>query len=299
MELRHLRYFAAVADTLHFGRAARELHIVQPALSQQIKRLERELGVPLLARTKRHVRLTEPGRLFLQEARRVLAQTEVAVRTAKRAAAGGVGRLAVGFSEIAMWTALPTILRAYRDRYPEVEITFNERPIPRLFEGLAQGQFDVCCIPLPLPGNGLGYKIIADAPLIVALPAGHPLVKRRLVPLTALGREPFVSFPLSLKTRLIDDLILATCSNAGFAPRIVQEAEPLHTIIALVSAGIGVTLAPGWVENFRHPGVVYRRITPAGPRFKLAVVWRAAMPSPTVTMFIALLEAMASRIPPR
>jgi len=299
VELRHLRYFAAVADALHFGHAATQLHIVQPALSQQIKRLERELGVPLLTRSRRHVQLTEPGRLFLQEARRVLAQSEVAVRTARRAAAGHVGRLAVGFSEIAMWTSLPKLLRTYRDQYPEVEITFNERPIPRLLEGLAQGQFDVCCIPLPLPGDGLGSKIIADAPLIVALPEGHPLAGRRRVPLTALAREPFVSFPLSLKTRLIDDLILATCSNAGFAPRVVQEAEPLHTIIALVSAGIGVTLAPGWIENFRHAGVVYRRITPAGPRFKLAVVWRTATPSPTVTKFIALLETMVSRIRPR
>lgn len=299
MELRQLRYFAAVADTLHFGRAAAELHIVQPALSQQIKRLERELGVPLLARTKRHVQLTEPGRLFLQQARLTLAQSEMAVRTAKRAAAGGVGRLAVGFSEIAMWTAFPKILRAYRDRYPEVEITFNERPVPRLLEGLAQGQFEVCCVPLPLPGNGLGWKIIADAPLVAALPEGHPLAGRRRVPLTALAHEPFVTFPLSLKTRLIDDLILATCAKAGFGPRIVQEAEPLHTIIALVSAGIGVTLAPGWAENSRHPGVVYRRLTPAGPRFKLAVVWRAAAPSPTVTQFTALLETMDLRARPR
>ncbi len=298
MELRHLRYFAAVADALHFGRAAAQLHVVQPALSQQIKRLERELGVPLLTRTRRHVQLTEPGRLFLQEARRVLAQSEVAVRTAQRAAVGDVGRLAVGFVEIAMWTAFPKILRAYRDRYPEVEITLNDRPIPRLLEGLAQGQFDIVCIPLPLPGNGLGSKIIADAPLIAALPEGHPLARRHRVPLTALAHEPFVGFPLSLRTRLIDDL-LATCSNAGFAPRIVQEAEPLHTIIALVSAGIGVTLAPAWVENFRRAGVVYRRITPAGPRFKLAVVWRAATLSSTVTKFIALVDTTVSRTRPR
>jgi DNA-binding transcriptional LysR family regulator len=298
MELRQLRYFVAVANALHFGRAAAELHIVQPALSQQVKRLERELGVLLLTRTKRRVQLTEPGRLFLQQARLTVAQSELGVRTTKRAAVGSVGRLAVGFSEIAMWTAFPRVLRAYRDRYPEVEITFNERPIPRLLDGLAHGELEICCIPLPLPGNGFGWKIIADAPLIAALPGGHLLTGRRRVPLTALAREPFVTFPLSLKTRLIDDLILAMSSNAGFGPRIVQEAEPLHTIIALVSAGMGVALAPGWVVNFRHAGVVYRQLTPAGPRFKLAVVWRTPAPSPTVTKFIALLETMGPRTRP-
>lgn len=293
MELRHLRYFVAVADTLHFGRAAAQLHIVQPAVSQQIKRLEREIGVPLFTRTRRQVRLTEPGRLFLQEARRVLAQTDVAVHTAQRAAVGDIGRLSVGFSQIAMWTVFPTMLRAYRDRYPGVELGFNERPIPRLLEGLETGQFDVICVPLPLPGAVFRSKIIAEAPLVVALPKGHSLAARQRVPLTALAHEPFVVFPLSLKTRLIDDL-LALHKEAGFAPRIVQEAEPLHSVLSLVSAGIGVILVPAWVEHFPRPGVVYRRVVPAGPRFRLAVVWRADARSPTVGEFIAMVEGMSS-----
>lgn len=294
MELRHLRYFVAVADTLHFGRAAAQLHIVQPALSQQIKRLERDLGVLLFTRTRRRVQLTEPGRLLLQEARRVLAQTDVAVRTAQRAAVGHIGRLSVGFTQIAMWTAFPKMLRAYRDRYPGIELAFNERPIPRLLEGLETGQFDVICVPLPLPGSAFRSKIIADAPLVVALPRGHPLAERHRVPLTALAREPFAAFPLSLKTRLIDDLIMALRKDAGFAPRVVQEAEPLHSILSLVSAGIGVVLAPAWVQNFPGPGIVYRRVTPAGPRFRLAVVWRPAAPPPTVVKFIAVVDNMSS-----
>jgi DNA-binding transcriptional LysR family regulator len=296
MELRHLRYFVTVADALHFGRAAAQLHIVQPALSQQIKQLERELGVSLLTRTRRHVQLTEPGRLFLRDARRILAESESAMRTAQRAAVGDVGRLAVGFSEIAMWTVFPKILRTYRDRYPEVEITFNERPVLRLMEGLTHGQFDICCIPLPLFGSGFRWKVIAHTHLVAALPKGHRLATRRRVPLAALAQEQFVSFPLSWTARLVEDSLLARGSDDALVPRIVQEAEPLHTILALVGAGLGVTLAPAWVEDFRRDAVEYRRLIPAGPHVRLAVVWRGATLSPTVTRFLMLLDTMVSRV---
>src|SRR5687768_10910437 len=180
MELRHLRYFVAVAEELHFGRAAARLRVAQPALSQQIKQLERELGVTLLARTRRRVALTEPGRLFLTEARRTLAQAASAVEVARRAAAGHAGRLRIGHVDIALWGVLPTLVRVYRERYPGVALSLRETLPARQLAALRAGELDVGIGPPPTSGPFETAPVSAD-PVLLALPSGHRLAAQESV----------------------------------------------------------------------------------------------------------------------
>ena len=287
MELRHLRYFVAVAEELHFGRAASRLNVVQPALSQQIQQLERELGVSLLARTKRRVALTAPGHAFLAEARRTLADSEAAVRAARSAAAGEVGRLRVGFVDLATWSVLPAVLRTYRQRYPHVELALVELHREPQREALVRGDLDVGCFSLREHGGVLAGKRLIDDPLVVALPHAHALARRARVPIALLENEPWVLFPRELKTLYVE-LVLAACVASGFVPRVVQEASQMHTLRALVSAGFGVSLLPSAVAASGHPDIDFRPLARAAPRLPLDVVWRQGDLSAAGEQFVAV-----------
>lgn len=286
MELRHLRYFVAVAEELHFGRAALRLRVAQPALSQQIQQLERELGVVLLARTRRRVALTEPGRAFLAEARRTLADADHAARAARRAAAGEIGRLRVGYVDLATYLVLPAILRAYRARYPVVSLTLTELHREPLRDALARGDLDVGFFVLRESDGAFAATRVAANPLVVALPAGHALARRARVPLAALAEELWVLFPRELKTQYVE-LVLATCAAAEFVPRVVQEASQLHTLAALVSAGVGVALLPS-AAGAPRLGVVFRPLAGPAPVLPLDLVWRVGDLSPTAAQFVAV-----------
>src|SRR5512133_1148541 len=186
IELRHLRYFVAVAEELHFGRAAQRLHIAQPGLSQQIQALESELGVSLLARTRRRVELTAAGQVFLDEGRRALAQVERAENLTRRAASGEIGRLTIGGTESATWVVLPELLRDFRRRYPNVDLAIREMPSPLQLEALRNGEIDVGFVRPPVGTDGLVARTILEERLGILLPKAHPLAKRSEIPIRVL-----------------------------------------------------------------------------------------------------------------
>ncbi len=287
MELRHLRYFVAVAEELHFGRAATRLGMAQPPLSQQIRRLEEELGVLLFERTKRRVQLTEAGRVFLDEARRTLAQAERAARAAQRAQRGEIGRLEVGYVGSAAFDVLPEILRTFRARFPEVELALHELTTAQQVRALDDERIGVGFLRPPLYDGRLASRVILREPLVVALPATHPLAHHRRIPLGALAGEPFILYPRHLAPGPYDQ-VLSLCHQAGFSPRVTQEAVEMQTIAGLVAAGIGVSLVVATVQDLRSSGVVYRALDGAAPTMDLAIAWRRDDPSRVLAAFLGI-----------
>jgi DNA-binding transcriptional LysR family regulator len=290
IELRHLRYFIAVAEELHFGRAAQRLHIAQPGLSQQIQALEAELGVSLLARTRRRVELTAAGQVFLEEGRRALAQVERAQNLARRAATGEFGRLTIGGTESATWVVLPELLRDFRRRYPNVDLAIREMPSPLQLEALRNGEIDVGFVRPPVGTDGLIARTILEERLGVLLPKAHPLAKCSEMPIRALRDEPLVVHPA--RPSGWADFMVNICRDAGFAPRVGQEASETATAVSFVAAGLGLTIVPVSLKGFVRPGVVYRPIADPAPRAQLLLVHRSGAMTPTLTKLLAVAEGL-------
>lgn len=286
MELRHLRYFAAVAEELHFGRAARQLHIVQPALSKQIAMLESELGVQLLRRNRRRVELTDAGRAFLADARKVLAQAERAVERASAAARGESGVLVAGFIPPALNSVLPAALGRYRGRYPGVRLVLRESTNRAAVEGVLAGRYHVAFVRVPFGDAGLRCELACEEPVMLALPAGHPLAALAEVPLAALRDEEFAMIPRSQEPEL-HDYYLACCAEAGFSPRMVHEVSTTLVAVGLVAAGAGVAFVPSSTAVVARCGVVYRPLRHPAPLLRLAAVWRPD-PGPVLRSFLDL-----------
>jgi DNA-binding transcriptional LysR family regulator len=289
VELRHLRYFVAVAEELHFGRAAARLNIAQPALSQQIKQLERELGALLLARTKRRVALTEPGRLFLAEARRTLTQAALAVDVARGAEAGEVGRLRVGYVDAALWGPLPEVIRAFRERFPRVTLTMLERMPAEQPADLRRGDIDLAIGPPPPADAPVETTPFTEEAVTVALPAAHPLASGEAIAIGELADDPWVLVPARVPSQL-RNVALRAAAAAGFTPRVAQEARELDTLIALVSAGLGVTLAPASAARLPRPGVVFRPLVGESLSFRLVALRRRGLAPPAVRSFLEVLR---------
>ncbi|GMA17188.1 LysR family transcriptional regulator [Deinococcus metallilatus] len=272
MELRHLRHFVALAEEEHFGRAAERVFVVQQALSNSIKNLEDEVGVPLVLRTTRRVQLTPAGREFLVGARETLAQAAQTVERARRAARGEVGRLTVGFVSGLAFGGLPEIVRAFRELYPNVSVDLRELTAQEQEAGLRGGQIDVGLMLLPVRDPGLDSQPLWRQPLVAALPAGHPLARRRRLRIADLRDERFVFFPRHLRATYFDQ-VMRWCSGAGFTPNVVQEAIEIPTLLSLVAAGVGVFLPIQFFERLSLPGVVYRPLEDA-PLIDIVAVWR-------------------------
>ncbi|WP_026146336.1 LysR family transcriptional regulator [Zestomonas thermotolerans] len=298
MELRHLRYFVAVAEELHFGRAAERLGISQPPLSQQIQALEEELGARLLERTNRRVALTEVGRLFLAEARQVLAQSDKAVQLARRAQRGEIGELKIGFTSSAPFTStIPRSIFAFRQAYPAVHLELLEMSSRQVVAALQERRVQVGVIrPLALP-EGMERTELFREPLVAVLRADHPLAQGRDggIGLAELAEEPFVYFPVSFGTGLYDQLLELT-RQAGFTPRIAQEAGEAMTIIGLVAAGLGVSVLPASFRRMRIDGVVFLELLDPGATSAVWLVRRSRECSPQALAFVELLtrEAFAA-----
>jgi DNA-binding transcriptional LysR family regulator len=292
LELRHLRYFVAVAEELHFGRAAQRLHMAQPPLSQQIRSLEREVGVPLLERTHRRVRLTAAGAAFYDEARSILDHVKLAVQLAQRAGHGEIGRLAIGFVGSAMYGLLPDIVRVYRSRYPDVELSLTEAPTVEQVTAIREGRIDVGFVRTSVTDSALRCETLLAEPLVVALPQDHARAGAPSVALRHLAEEPFVIFPRQLGHGFYD-VILAACLQAGFQPRIVQEAIQMQTIVSLVAAGIGIALVPQSMENAARRGVAYVALDAPAPEVELAAVWRCDDSSPALHNFLEVAYTLA------
>ena len=259
MDLRRLNYFTAVAEELHFGRAARRLHISQPPLSQQIQALERELGVALFERAGHRISLTEAGQELLPRARALAAQAEAARTAVQRIGRGEAGELEIGFTGSVPFTPLmPRLLHAFRAAYPQVRLQLLELTTHAQIERLVEGTLD---IGLFRPTEHallaqLETRVLLREPLLVALPAGNPLARRKRLPLAALAQEDFITYARSSSTGLHDQL-RTLCLKAGFSPRIVQEAREMPTVIGLVAAGVGVALVAASMRHIQLPGIVF------------------------------------------
>ncbi|MNF67179.1 HTH-type transcriptional regulator BenM [compost metagenome] len=298
MELRHLRYFIAVAEELHFGRAAEQLGISQPPLSQQIQALEEEIGARLLERTNRRVELTEAGRLFLDESRQVLAQVDKAVQLARRAQRGELGELKVGFTSSAPFTStVPRSIHAFRQAYPDVHLELHEMSSAETVKALLEDSVQVGVIrPLALPDNLQAEELFRE-PLVAVLRADHPLAEgsEEGLAIATLAEEPFVFFPRTFGTGLYDQLI-ALAREAGYSPRIAQEASEAMTIIGLVSAGLGVSVLPASFRRTRVDGVVYRTLLDPGATTAVWLVRRRGERSPLALSFVELVTREAAAL---
>ncbi len=284
MELRHLRYFVAVAEELHFGRASTRLGIAQPPLSQQIRQLERELGAALFNRTKRRVELTPAGRAFLEHTRQILAETERAKRVVRRAGRGEIGRLAIGFVSSADLDVLPRVLRVWNERFPDVEVELHALLTAAQVDALQRGRLDVGFIRLPADETTLVVESIRREPLVVALSERHRLARAKRVRLGDLASETMLLFARHTAPGYFD-VFIGACRRAGFTPRLLAPGS-MQTNLALVSAGLGVSLMPASIRNLRRSGVVYRPLAPPVTQVEMAIAYRRDEPSAIVTAFL-------------
>ena len=288
MNFQRLRYFVVVAEELNFSRAAERLHMAQPPLSYQIKRLEEELGAQLFHRTKRNVRLTDAGRLLLEEARGLLIHAEHTASVVHRVGQGKVGRLSVGFVPSAANRILPPVLRTFGERFPSVELLLREFDPDRLLGSLVDGRVDVGFLYLPFDDDSLDSRPVSREPFVAALPDTHPLADEPRVTLEALAGEPFVLTP-RYRGAGLRDKIVAHCRRAGFEPRVVQEAWLMQTTVSLVAGGIGVTLVPASLQNLQRTGVVYKHVEGMSPEIELGVVWLRDAPSAVLRAFLGVV----------
>lgn len=290
MELRHLRYFIAVAEELHFTRAAERLHIGQPPLSQAIQALEADVGAQLFARTKRSVRLTEAGKLFLADARRILALSEQAAETARRAERGEAGELRVGFTFSTPLTPFfAAVINRYRSAYPHVRLTLLEMATLRQLDGLSQRTLDLGFIRPPerAPAEELKLTPMRQDPLVAVLPTTGPLARKKTIAMRDLEGMPFVMYPPGAGTGIYPQ-IFKLCRDAGFVPYVALEAGEASTIIGLVAAGCGVSLLPASFDRIRLDGVCYRPISDEAATTTLLLAQRRDEASPLVEAFVAL-----------
>ncbi|MES2743666.1 MAG: LysR family transcriptional regulator [Pseudomonadota bacterium] len=292
LELRQLRYFVAVAEELHFGRAAHRLHMTQPPLSQAIQLLEAALGAVLFVRNRREVRLAPAGLALLPAARRLLAAAQELPDIARRAAAGEAGRLALAFVSSADYSVLPPFLRAYRAAFPQVHIRLQEATSDVQLDDLLQGRVDAGLLIAPLPdraGIELDYVAVLAEPLILAAPERFGGADGAAVNLAALPPLPLIIFPRSIAPAL-HDAILTVFRGAGVTPVIGQEAIQMQTIVSLVSAGMGIALVPQSVSNLQRPGVSYHALSTPTPLVETGLAWRRDNRSPVLAGFLDLLR---------
>ena len=283
-ELRHLRYFVAVAEELHFGRAAQRLHIAQPPLSQQIRRLEEMVGHTLLQRTSREVRLTAAGKELLERARHTLRKMDSDVTAVRRIGRGEVGSLTVGFIGSGMLTGLPAMLGKYRRKYPEVDLVLRESYTSVLIDMLRNGTLDVGFLRDAGTPEGMHAEPLLSEPFIAVLPAKHPLAAKSAVPVRSLQHEPFVLFSPSAGAHAWQNTI-AVCEAHGFQPRVVQEAPQWLTILRLVGAGMGVSIMPACVRKLSGPDTVCRRLMAVTRHTQLDLVYREGEERPLTNAF--------------
>ena len=255
IELRHLRYFLAVAQERHFGRAAKRLHLSQPPLSQQIRKLEELLGHALLNRTSRSVSLTAAGEAFYESAQRTLRNVERSIEEAQSIGRGEVGSLHIGFVGSAMLTTLPAILRKYREIYPRVRLHLHESFTSRVVAGLEDGTLDAGILRDGGATQGLKVTTVYSEPYVAVLPDHHRRANQIGIWPHSLRDEPFVFYPRNAGRRAFDKP-LSICEAHGFRPNIVQEASHWLSILRLVGAGLGVSIAPACVRNVLSPDVV-------------------------------------------
>ncbi|HTD97249.1 MAG TPA: LysR family transcriptional regulator [Edaphobacter sp.] len=273
IELRHLRYFVAVAEELHFGRAASRLHLAQPPLSQQIRKLEDILGHSLFTRTSRAVKLTSAGETLLDRARRTLQNVQEDLDEARSVGRGETGFLRVGFIGSSMLTSLPNMLGRYRKQFPKVHLQLHETYTAGVVQSLSKGTLDAGFLRDGGPSDGLETEVLFSEPFIAVLPANHALAQHKTISAADLRDEPFVFFPRAAGPHAYDKCV-SLCEEHGYRPRVVQEAPQWLTVLRLVGAGLGVTIAPACAQQIAAADVVCRRLRGATLRSNIELAYR-------------------------
>jgi len=271
MELRHLRYFVAVAEEVNFRKAAERLHMATPPLSVQIRNLEREIGVELFSRAGRNIRITEAGRAFLHHARQTLAHANGGIAVARRAANGEIGHLSIGYNTPAEFRIIPKVVPAYRRKWPDVHLAFRRLENSQIIEALRRNELDVGFVCLPIPTGEFEAHELTHEPLVAVLPAEHPLATSPSVSIKDLLREPMILFPKVLDPESYNQ-IEQLFMRAGSAVNAVYELENSLSIINFVAMGIGCSILPDYARRIRIDGIVYKPLRPKNIVKILAII---------------------------
>jgi DNA-binding transcriptional LysR family regulator len=288
MEIRHLRYFLAVAEELNFSRAAHRLNMAQPPLSQQIMQLESHLGVQLFERETRPIRLTVAGLTLLEQARPLIKRFDQLELKLQLMGSGDTGSLAIGFVSSAMYELLPDVLKQFRSQYPRVHLDLTEMTGLEQEEALHEHSIDVAFIRGVTADQDFLGQVLLEEPLVVAVPAQWDLAKKGSISLKSLKKEPFVLYPTKPDPTYAN-FVKAVCLEAGFEPRVVQEANELQTAASLVASGIGIALMPASIKMMHRVGVTYIDLKEPAPRSVISVLHRKNDPAPSLKNFLAIL----------
>ena len=293
MDLFRLRCFVALAEELHFRRAAARMHMTQPGISEHLRQLEDQLAVQLLHRNRRHVSLTRAGEILLEEARVLLAQADRAVQRVRRTDRGELGELVIGVTQPALFIVYPEILRAFRERLPEVGVVTAELSASEQEAALRAGRIHAGIVHPPLDDPSIACTPIARVAFDVVMSDRNPLASKKNLSLADLAGERFVMFPRRVAPHLYDE-ILALCRDAGFTPEVVAETGPAQSIIAYAAAELGVGFIASSYQQAHRPGVIYRALVGPRPQMTLGVLYHDDDASPAVRTFIEV----ACRIAP-
>ena len=291
LELRYLRYFIAVAEELHFSRAAKRLHMAQPPLSQQIRKLEQYVGHPLFTRNSRTVALTQAGEALLERCRYLLRRLEEDLETVRRVGRGEIGTLTVGFIGSAMLTVLPTLIGNYRKLFTKVDLRLRELTTSSLVDAIRQGIVDLGFLRDAGPTEGLMVEKVLEERFVVALAKRHPLASQQKISLIELKGEPLILFARELGP-LAWDKTIALCETSGIRPTIVQDAPEWLTVLRLVSSGLGFSIAPACVATIQTPGVVCRELTKCPISTDIELARRSDHLNPIMEAFLAEARKM-------
>jgi DNA-binding transcriptional LysR family regulator len=290
METRQLRYFVAVAEERHFGRAALRLHMAQPPLSQQIKQLEDQLQTRLLVRTTRKVELTPAGELLLDRARALLAELDQLAQDVRLVGQGASGVIRIGVAGSTTYRLMPRIVEAVRSRMPELKLNVHgEMLTPQMERALEENRIDVALLRPPIRSEELELKFLGQDELVLALPENHPLAAGGELHLSDLTGQPFVCYPPG---SAVSGIFLDAARRAGFRPDIVQEARETSTLLSFVASGMGIALVPMSRSTFGLQGIVFRSLVDA-PGVDLALAWRKGDARPLISNFISIFDTLA------
>lgn len=293
MELRQLKYFITVANELHFSRAAEKLNMTQPPLSMEIKKLEAELDVQLFLRTKRKVKLTEAGEVFLKRAVNILQKIEDSKNEVRRVHRGELGDLKLGYAGLVTYDLLPRVLSQFKGKYPYIEVFLKHLQTADQIISLEKEEIDVGLLIPPIESNNIEYKIIQKEEVVMALPKSHLFAdSNNPIDLSELKNEPFIMSQRS-EGKGYHDFMMNLCYQSGFLPKVIQEAQDLQTVISLVGAGMGIALLPSPIQFFKNDTIVYRPINHSKQKNRLipiAVAWNKVNKSTVLKSFIQMIN---------
>lgn len=296
MELRHVRYFIAVAEELNFNRAAERLNIAQPPLSQQIRKLEEELDILLFYRTKQKVQLTDGGKTFLKHAYQILREVDISIKNARRASHGQTGQLSIGFTGTLTYDIFPRILKSFREKYPSVNVIPRQLTTTDQVKALEDKKIDVGIVCTPIESTVLDFKAVHQQPFIAVLPATHPLASSTTpCDVGDLAKESFIMTPRKSGPGYYDRFI-NICYESGFSPNITQEAHELQNLISLVASGMGVALVPSSMKNLQIKGALYKEIINNNCSVETTFVCRKDTNSQVVNSFFHIVEDILSSL---